>query len=172
MIYRLLSAICAALLISGCASQPTPPPEWGYEKDAVQIHLKADAKLNLDDNVPHTLVLCIYQLRDPNTFNQLSDDTEGIYKLLECNLFDGSVATAKRIIVHPGQDMTVKLDRAEGAKYVAVAAGYYVLQKSRMVRLYDIPVVVETKGLVKKTTISKPGTLVIDLDLGPSQIRS
>lgn len=172
MLNRILPVFCATLLIAACASQPLPPPEWTYEKDAVQIHIKADPKLNLDDGVAHTLVLCIYQLRDPNTFNQLSDDTEGIYKLLECNLFDGSVATAKRVIVHPGQDTTVRLDRAEGAKYVAVAAGYYELQKRRMIRLYDIPVVIEARGLIKRSKLSKPGVLVIELDLGPSQIRS
>jgi len=171
MSYRLLSILCmCALLMTACASQPLPQPEWTYEKDAIQVHLKADPKLNFDDGVPHTLVLCIYQLRDPNAFNQLSEDTDGIYKLLECSLFDGSVATAKRLIVHPGQDMNVTLDRADGAKYLAVAAGYYTLQKNRMIRLYEIPVVVETMGLIKRTKLSKPGRLVIELQLGPSQI--
>ncbi len=170
MSYRLSSVLCVIMLFAGCASQPLPQPDWTFEKDAVQIHLKADPKLNFDDGVPHTLVLCIYQLRDPNAFNQLSDDTDGIYKLLGCDLFDGSVATAKRLIVHPGQDMNVKLDRAEGAKYVAVAAGYYVLQKERMIRLYEVPVVIEKKGFIKRTKLSKPGQLSIELQLGPSQI--
>jgi predicted component of type VI protein secretion system len=120
--------------------------------------------------VPHTLVLCLYHLRDPNSFNQLSDDMPGIYKLLECGLFDGSVATAKRIIVHPGQDIDVRLDRAEGAKYLAAVAGYYELQKQRMIRLFEIPTIVETKGFFKKTTTSKPGPLKADLVLGPAQI--
>ena len=163
--------VVVVLLLTACASAPLPPPEWTYEKDAIEIQLKADPKLNFDDGVPHTLVLCLYQLRDPNTFNQLSDDTDGIYKLLECGLFDGSVATAKRLIVHPGQDTKVTLDRAEGAKYVAVAAGYYVLQKERMIRLIDIPVTIETKGLIKRSKLSKPGRLAIELELGPSQIK-
>jgi type VI secretion system VasD/TssJ family lipoprotein len=171
MKFRLLAALCvAAFVVTACASQPAPPPQWTYEKDAIQIHLQADPKLNLDDGVPHTLVLCIYQLRDPNTINQLSEDTEGIYKLLECGLFDGSVATAKRLIVHPGQDVNVNLDRAEGAKYLAVAAGYFVLQKERMIRLYEIPVKIEEKGFFKKTKTAKPDRLDVTLVLGPSQI--
>lgn len=168
---KLMIIAFAAILMTACASAPLPSPEWTYEKDAIEIQIKADPKLNFDDGVPHTLVLCLYQLRDPNTFNQLSDDTDGIYTLLECKLFDGSVATAKRLIVHPGQDTTIVLDRAEGAKYVAVAAGYYVLQKERMIRLIDIPVAIETKGLIKRTKISKPGRLTIQLELGPSQIK-
>ncbi len=159
------------LLMSACSSQPLPPPKWSYAKDAVEIHLKADPKLNFDDGLPHTLAVCLYQLKDPNAFNQLSEDTDGIYKLLDCGLFDAGVATSKRIIVHPGKDVTVTLDRAEGAKYVAAVAGYYVLQKDRMVRMFDIPVVIEKKGFIKSTRISKPGLLKIELELGPAQIR-
>ncbi len=159
------------LLVGACASQPLPPPEWSYEKDAIEVHLKADPRLNFDDGVAHTLLVCLYQLKDPNAFNQLSDDTDGVYKLLECELFDAGVATSKRLIMHPGKDVTVTLDRAEGAKYVAVVAGYYILQKERMIRLFDVPVVVEKRGFIKTTKISKPGMLKIELELGPSQIK-
>ncbi len=158
------------LMLSACAAQPVQPPDWTYAKDAILIEMKSDPKLNFDEGVPHTLLVCLYQLKDPNTFNQLSEDTDGIYKLLECKLFDSSVATAKRIIVRPGKDVNVKLDRAEGAKYVALVAGYYTLEKARMVRLYDIPVVIEKKGLIKATQISKPQPLNITVQLGPSQI--
>jgi type VI secretion system VasD/TssJ family lipoprotein len=160
-----------AFILAACASQSLPAPNWTFQKDAISIHLKADTKLNYDDGVPHTLLVCIYQLKDPNAFNQLSEDTDGIYKLLECGLFDAGVATAKRTIVNPGQDIKIVLDRAEDAKYVAVVAGYYVLQKDRMIRLYDIPVEVQTKGFIKRTKSQVPGNLNIELQLGPSQIK-
>lgn len=159
-------------IIYSCASQPLPPPQWEYEKDAVKIHLKADPKLNLEEGTPHTLLVCVYQLKDPNAFNQLSGDNDGIYKLLECKLFDASVATAKRIIARPGQDISLVLDRAEGAKYVAAVAGYYILQKDRMIRLFKIPVVVEKKGFIKRKKTKKPGSMNIELKLGPQQILS
>ena len=160
-----------AFMLTACASQPAPQTNWTYEPEAIKINLTADPKLNFDDGVAHTLVVCLYQLKDPNAFNQLSEDTDGIYKLLDCALFDAGVATAKRLIINPGQNIDLTLDRAEGAKYVAVVAGYYTLTKDRMIRLYDIPVVMETKGLIKRTKISKPGPLTIKLDLGPSQIK-
>jgi type VI secretion system VasD/TssJ family lipoprotein len=158
------------MLLGACAAQ-SPPPDWTYEKDAVAVHLEADTNLNYDEGVPHTLMVCLYQLKDPNAFNQLSDDSDGIYKLLECDLFDSAVATAKRVIVRPGKTVDFRMDRAEGAKYVAVVAGYYVLEKERMIKLYEIPVVVNKKGLLRRTKVSKPGDLKIDLELGPSQIR-
>lgn len=171
MALKTLPIVCLMMMLfSACASQ-APPPNWTYEKNAIAVHLEADAKLNYDEGVPHTLMVCLYQLKDPNAFNQLSDDSDGIYKLLDCDVFDSAVATAKRIIVRPGKTVGFKLDRAEGAKYVAVVAGYYVLEKERMIKLYKIPIVVEKKGLIRRTKVSKPGELIIDIELGPSQIK-
>jgi type VI secretion system VasD/TssJ family lipoprotein len=158
------------MVIMACASQPAPPPAWIYEKEAIEINLKADPKLNFEGGVPHTLVACVYQLKDPNAFNQLSEDIKGIHKLLQCELFDPAVATAKRLIVHPGQDVNILLDRAEGAKYVAIVCGYYMLQKNRMIRLFDVPVVVEESGIIKREKMSKPQKLKIALALGQAQI--
>jgi hypothetical protein len=62
------------------------------------------------------------------------------------------------------------LDRAEGARYVAIVAGYYILEKDRMVKMVEIPEYVEKKGLIKKSKTRKPAPLKIDLILGPQQI--
>lgn len=171
MALKILPFVCLMMMLLGACASQAPPPDWTYEKDAIAVHLEADTKLNYDEGVPHTLMVCFYQLKDPNAFNQLSDDSDGIYKLLECDLFDSAVATAKRTIVRPGKKNDFHLDRAEGAKYVAVVAGYYVLEKERMIKLYEIPIVVKKKGLIRRTKVSRPGELIIDLELGPSQIR-
>jgi type VI secretion system VasD/TssJ family lipoprotein len=154
-----------------CAAKQLPPPKLEFAEDAITIKVKADPQLNLSDGKPHTLMVCVYQLKDPNGLNQLAGDKDGLYRLLECGLFDASVAGAKKLIVQPGQDITFNLDRAEGAKYVAFAAGYYVIEKERIVRLHEIPVVIEKKGFIKRTKIKKLGILEIDLRLGPQQIQ-
>jgi len=164
--------VMVSSIIYACASQPLLPPQWQYEKEAIKLHIKADPKLNLEEGTPHTLLVCVYQLKDPNAFNQLAGDDDGLYKLLECGLFDAAVATSKRLIARPGQDITLALDRAEGAKYLAVVAGYFTLQKDRMIRLFNIPVVVEEKGFFKRKRIQKPGLLNIELILGQQQILS
>lgn len=172
---KILKGLCLLLLIfffCSCASQPVQPPsEWRYEKEAIHLNMKADSQLNLYEGNPHTLLVCVYQLRDPNAFNQLTEDEDGLYKLLECSRFDSSVAGSKRLIIHPGQDLTTALDRAEGARYVAVVAGYFLIEKEGMVRLYDVPWYVEKKGFIKRTKVAKPGPLNIDLVLGSEQIQ-
>ncbi len=150
-------------LVCSCASRT--PPRWEYEQDAITLHLNADEKLNFKDGTSHTLSVCVYQLKDPNTFHQLSDDPDGIYQLLDCSIFDASVAVTKRLIVHPGQELNETLDRAEGAKYIAIVAGYYTIDKNMIVRFYKIPT--QKVGVSRK---SVPKKMDINLVLGPQQI--
>ena len=170
--YGWLCLLACLSLAWSCASAPVgPPSEWRYEQGAVHLNLQADSQLNLYEGQPHTLLVCVYQLRDPNAFNQLTEDEDGLYKLLECSRFDSSVVSSKRLFVQPGQTLTDALDRAEGARYVAIAAGYYLVRKEGMVRLYDVPWYVEKKGFLGSNKISKPGPLTIDLVLGSEQIQ-
>ena len=160
------------LIICSCASRPAATPsEWKYEEDAIHIHLAANIQLNLYEGTPHPLVICFYQLGDPNAFNQLTGDNDGLWKLLECGRFDASVVGSKRMIIHPGQDLTFTLDRAEEAKYVAIVAGYSIIQKEGMVSIFEVPVTVERKGCLWLTKVSRPDTLHINLILGPLQIQ-
>jgi type VI secretion system VasD/TssJ family lipoprotein len=110
-----------------------------YQKSAIKLVLNADSRLNLYDRKPHTLMICLYQLKDPNAFNQLVEEADGFGRLMECSRFDPTVAQVKRMVVQPGSKLKEDLDRAEGAKYIAVVAGYYQLQKRRPLRLHRIP---------------------------------
>jgi type VI secretion system VasD/TssJ family lipoprotein len=166
----LLVSLVFLLALSSCSKKVLPPPQWGYEKDAIKLQIVADPMLNRDNGKAHTLYICIYQLKDPNGFNQLSGDQSGLYKLLDCKLFDAGVASSKRLIVNPGKDSTLMMDRAENAKYLAVVAGYYGIVKDRITRLVEIPVVIEEKGFFVKSKKQMPGLLDITLVLGPEQI--
>lgn len=151
-------------LVCSCASH-TMSPSWEHEQDAISIHLKADDKLNFRDGTSHTLSMCVYQLKDPSTFQQLSDDPDGIHQLLDCSIYDASVAVAKRLIVHPGHELQVTLDRVKGAKYIAIVAGYYTTKKDMIIRCYKIPT--KKKGISRKPV---PDKMDINLVLGPEQI--
>ncbi len=167
---QLLSALFFTLFLFSCGAKVMPPPQWTYQKDAVKLHVVADPMLNLDEGKAHTLYACIYQLKDPNGFNQLAGYQSGLYKLLDCKLFDRGVVASKRLIVRPGEDTTLIMDRAEDARYLAVVAGYYGIVKERITRLLEIPVVIEEKGVFSKERTQKPGLLDVKLILGPQQI--
>jgi type VI secretion system VasD/TssJ family lipoprotein len=150
----LVFLLMVAVMLSACAGGT--PADVKYKEKAIHVNLTADSRLNLHQGSPHALVLCLYQLKDPNAFNQLVEEKDGLLKLLDCSRFDASVANAKRIIIQPGQVEKQDLDRAEGAKYVALAAGYYAF-KERPTRIYSVPV----GGLLGKDELS------INLYLGP-----
>jgi len=150
---------------------PAPvPPEFTYEKNAIRLHLKSDPKLNVFQGNPHTLLICVYNLKDPNGFNQQIGEKEGLPKLLECGRFDGTVASAKRLVIQPGQEVNESFDRAEGAKYVGLVAGYFTLQKENVTRLFPVPILEETEGTVVRKKIFRPGVLNLELYLGPHEI--
>ena len=67
-----LVCLFLAPFIFSCASAPVEPVKYGYEKDAIELHLKADKQLNYKDKKAHALVICVYQLMSPNAFNQLA----------------------------------------------------------------------------------------------------
>ena len=176
--YKLKNKLCVFVLsvcflfICSCAAQKPTPPEWVYGPEEITLTLQNDGQLNVMEGMPHTLLLCVYQLKDPNTFNQMSEDIRrDSATFLECELYDGSVASAKKIIAYPGQNQTFLLDRAEGAKYVAIVAGYYLLEKERVVRVFDIPVVIDKKGFFKRTLTTKPAPLKLVITLGSKQIQ-
>ncbi len=129
------------------------------------MRIKSDYQLNLNEGSPHTLMMCVYQLDNITSFNRLSWNEDGIYNLLNCDLFDNSVKKAKRLIIHPGQDMSFILDRAKGTKHIGLVTGYYLLQKNRIIRTYDVPV-------FRDGDRAEAGKLDIRLTLGAQQIES
>ncbi len=166
---RCVNALCLLLFMVIVSSCATVSVEWKYQEDAVDINFKVDPKLNTYNGIPHTLYTVVYQLKDPNAYNQLIEDEQGLYKLLEGKVFDASVASSKTLIVNPGQDVAFTFNRAENAKYIAIVAGYSTMHKDIMARLFEIPV---HKGVVSFVTRkAKPGKLKINLELGPQQLK-
>jgi type VI secretion system VasD/TssJ family lipoprotein len=164
----LACGIVLPLLLASCAGGSssvggTASGAYGYEKDAISLHLKGDPNLNLFEKRPHTLLVCVYQLRDPNALNQVLQDAEDVTKLLECGRFDPSIVNAKKFILQPGKEITEALDRAEGARYIGIVAGYYNLDKQRASRIIPVPV----GGMIGK----KASRMNLDVFLGPDEIQ-
>ena len=175
---KLLLVLIVVVFIFSCGSKKgstqkstseIEPDEWNYQRDAIRLVLTADPQLNAHDGLPHTLHLCLYQLKDPNAFNQFSGDEDGLYLLLGCSVFDQSVTSFQRLTIQPGQQLTQSFDRAEGSRYVGIAAGYYIIEKERITRFLKIPVKIKRRGLLFKK-YGVPGELDLEITLGSQQI--
>lgn len=141
-----------------------------YEREAINVTIKADPKLNFSRGEYHTLKLCIYQLNDPIAFSQFMEYKDGLHKLLECNLIDPTVTYFERVFIQPGKEKNVSLDRAEGSIYIGIAAGYYMLQKERTARLLEIPMKVSHKGFMWLNKYAVLAPFNLDIYLGPQKI--
>lgn len=164
IVLPLLLASCAGGSSSGGgAGGGSASGAYEYEKDAIVLRLKGDPNLNLFEKRPHTLLVCVYQLKDPNALNQVLQDAEDVSKLLECARFDPSIVNTKKLILQPGKEITESLDRAEGARYIGIVAGYYNLDKQRASRIIPVPV----GGMFGK----KAAKMDLDVFLGPDEIQ-
>ncbi|MCP3941327.1 MAG: type VI secretion system lipoprotein TssJ [Desulfobacteraceae bacterium] len=168
-ILTIIKVFCILCLLQACSFKPVAPAQWNYGENAIEIKIKVDQNLNEDRGKAYTLYFVVYQLSDPDRFNQLGEDVEGLGTLLESQVFDPSVKSVKSMIIYPGSDVTYKIDRSQHAQYVGIVAGYNVLTKARIQRLYKIKTKV---GKVRTEKKMIPQKLTINLYLSPTQIEA
>lgn len=159
----ILLSMCAMFCSCGSINTSNIPKTMPFKTDGIILNLKGDPMLNLYQNLPHALVVCAYQLKDLNSFNQILEEKDGVSKLLECNRFDGSSIFAKRYVVQPGKNLTAVMDRFEGTEHLGLVAGYYKQKKKTVTITYPIPI----RGFL---FFKGPRVLIVDLDLGPEEI--
>ncbi len=161
MVFRCLILICM-LSITGCGEKPKPvdpttvttpaksPDEikWTYQTNAISLKLDVAKELNQNIGESHTLLLCVYQLSDLSKFKELASNSTGLSKLYNCTSFDPTVTQVKREFIQPGKNTTITMDRAEGTKFVGVAAGYYNLEGAGATRNWQIPMNVTSTGML------------------------
>jgi hypothetical protein len=106
-----------------------------------------------------------------NAYNTLIKTPDGMNRLLQADRLDPSVVGVDQFFVEPNENKTLVLDRSENTQYVAVIAGYYDLQPGQVNRTFEIPVIIDKKGVYGfRTTVSSVGQLNITLFLGPNSI--
>jgi len=183
----LLCALACCLSLWACGGAKPPPPKpyevpqkaespqavkWTYMPRGLTLDYTADAELNSYEGFSHNLLLCIFQLSEVSAFEELAANEGGIRKLLACDRFDKSVVHFERRFISPGSKATLTLDRAEGAQFVGVAAGYYDLQPGLVTRTGQFPLKVEQEGsLFWKSDVYDPGILTMYLIFGPNSIQ-
>ncbi len=139
---------------------------WDFAENAVLIEIEADLRLNQYDGEAHTLLLGVYQMDDPAAFYKLAADTTLLGKALETGKGGDAFVQFVRYVVTPGQRTIFAVDRAQKAKFVGIAAGYYQMDAAKSTRLFQIPLTVQSDGLVTTTYKAAPALLALRLNLG------
>jgi type VI secretion system VasD/TssJ family lipoprotein len=174
-------AFAAVALLQGCGSvnsmmggnseqEAKAAMQWSYARSAITINLRSDPKLNLYYGSPHTLVLAVAQVTDPNVFKTLLSDEIAVSRLLATGQGGPAMLAVDRLIVEPGRTQTVQLDRAQMAQYFGIIAGYYLLEPIQNARLFKIPVDVKSSGWVIKNRTAAPAPQRVNIVLGADRL--
>ncbi len=170
-------------MLSGCSSvnsmlggntqkEAKAEIDWAYEKEGIWLQLASDAQLNIYDNDSHTLVLGIYQLSETQSFYKLLTDKPQISTDLLTGQASKQVLQFDRYVLSPGKATVLKLDRAQGAKFVGMIAGYYDFNAINAARLFRVPVNMQSGGLMATTYKAEPAVLALRLVFGNSGINN
>jgi type VI secretion system VasD/TssJ family lipoprotein len=145
MLFLIFMAAACGSKDSESLAPPAPPPVemdklvWTYAPGAIKIGLIADEDMNQTNGVPTGLSVCIYQLSD-NAWFQANAAAQGLSELLLCTATKPGQVSAGRYLIQPGQRQDLVLDRLEGTKYVAVAAGYSTMPAQGATAFLIVPV--------------------------------
>jgi len=176
-----LGLLFMAMVLNGCSTansamggntskQAVAEVSWSFAKDAVLIELAADPRLNQYHGEAHTLLLGVYQMAEPAPFYKLINDPVLFGKALESGKAGDSFVQFTRYVVTPGKKVILSLDRAQNARYVGIAAGYYQMDAAHSARLFEVPLSVTRDGMLAKTYTASPAALAIRLALGAETI--
>lgn len=147
---------------------PQPQVKWTFAAKAIELRFKASAGLNMYSGEPHTVVVAIYQMSDPNVFNTYRSSREKLAEIMEPHRFDQSVTAFDQFYLQPGEERVIHLDRAENSRFVAVVAGYFNADPDQVTRLFEIPV---TTSAGVRDIIALPGPLNLNIFAGDNMIQ-
>jgi type VI secretion system VasD/TssJ family lipoprotein len=167
-------------LLTACSSAPTElsveEDKWTYEVRAINLLLRATADVNSVSGRPHSIVVGLFQMNNPGTFDGLSVTREGAVELLQKGKIDETIVGFQLVTMRPGEQKSVSISRAESAKFIGVITGYFKLNPKTDVKIFPIPVREVERGVVEKslawaslvsdTAKAVPGKLNVVVDLG------
>ena len=127
--------------------QPAVPQEivvneddWDFEDQSISVIIDAPVDLNSFSGRPHSLVIGIFQLSDPNSFSAFAPTHEGAVFLLDKGRVDDTIVNFSRIVVRPGEQKTAVFARFSRVKYIGLIVGYSRLNPKSDVKIFQIPV--------------------------------
>ncbi|TDV28726.1 type VI secretion system VasD/TssJ family lipoprotein [Paraburkholderia caballeronis] len=168
----LLACACSACSMFGGNSRKDAMSalNWDFAADAVMLEIAASPDLNRDEGQAHTLLLGIYEASDAASFRKLAANPPAVFQSMESGSAGPGFTQFARYVVSPGQHSMLILDRAQNTHFIGIVAAYAQAGKAVPTRLFDVPVVMSTRGWLTTTYAAAPGPLALRLDLGAQGI--
>ncbi len=139
---------------------------WSFKKQGVTLDVSADLDLNLADKRPHTLVVGVMELRDPNAFLPLIQDPDRAMETLAAGKKRTGIIAMWRFIIPPGAHQLLTVDRMNHARYLGVIAGYSEYSSKQDIVLRPFPVTVRRSGVIFRSNDYRPAKTLVSIWLG------
>ncbi len=145
---RLLVGVLCCLLLSGCITRPVEvtntvkltqvtagnlPAQAG----AITVEIDAHEDLNWFENTSNGLTLAFMQANSRQVISQLAKSPLGLQQILEGTITDPSIVQTDTFLIQPGTQLTVPVARAEMGKYFVIVAGYFSLNPTKSMLVFD-----------------------------------
>lgn len=147
-------ALCLVALLLGACSSPPPqevvyPPTpasspdkvvWYNMPGALNMNIEVSPDVNFADGQAHAINLCIMQSQVKDPLVNQAASSQGIIELLQCKTKAPEIISANMHSLQPGEEKFIPADRKEGARFVAVVAGYDELAPEKSFAILPFPV--------------------------------
>ncbi len=156
---------------------PTPAesPErisWGYMPHGVDVLIVARDDINIVGEVNHAVLLKLVQVNAQEGIKALAATKEGIVQLLESTPENAGILLTKQLYIQPGSQTELIIDRAEGARYFAVIAGFDSLDPQKCFSITPFPIHHDTERewLILSKDVYSPGLMDARIFLTEQQV--
>ncbi|MEC4684080.1 MAG: type VI secretion system lipoprotein TssJ [Nitrospirota bacterium] len=139
---------------------------WAFQKEAITLEVQADPQLNWSDDRPHTMVIGVLELQNPNGFLPLVQNPDRAMETLAAGKKGPGILAVRRFIVTPGARQDLVIDRMRDAMYIGVITGYSRYAPETDIVLRSLPVRVKRSGLIFRSNHYRPAQGFIQVLLG------
>jgi len=145
---RLLAIVFCCLLVSGCITRPVEVTNTvklaqvtagnlPAQPGAITVEIDAHEDLNWFENTSNGLTLAFMQASSRQVISQLAKSSLGLQQILEGTITDPSIVQTDTFLIQPGTQLTVPVARAEMGKYFVIVAGYFSLNPTKSMLVFD-----------------------------------
>mgnify|MGYP000642283202 FL=1 len=134
------------------------------------FQISPDTQLNSLNEISNSCALLFLQSSGKKTLQDLMNNPALIKQFFSGSGKADGILKVDKYIAMPGQEITLHIDRSEGAKYVGVIAGYYPFPGKQHMLLLDIPVDVVEEGWWNKSLHASLSPLSKNISMGKESI--
>jgi len=176
-VFTRLALGLASLLLAACQGQESSQRLSARDSvdapaanAAVTLSIEAAPDLNSVNGLANSCAVLILQAKSLAELQEIMADPGRVKPLFISAAGDKNLLQVDRYVMMPGQRSVLHLDRAAGARHIAVLAGYYPQPDAEQMSIVSIPVSLTSTGWWFKSWEAQLAPLSVNVMLDKSRL--